>query len=95
MSKRLVKVAQELNVGTSTIVEFLTDKGFEIVNRPTSKVTEEMEALLVQEYSKSIAIKEQADSMTIGVRPGLKKEAPASEEVAEEATAEEEGEDKA
>ena len=81
MSKRLVKIAQELNVGTSTIVEFLTDKGFEIVNRPTSKVTAEMEALLVQEYSKSIAIKEQADSMTIGVRPGLKKEASAPEAI--------------
>ena len=81
MSKRLVKVAQELNVGTSTIVEFLTDKGFEIVNRPTSKVTEEMEALLIQKYSKSIAIKEQADSMTIGVRPGLKKEVPAPEAI--------------
>ncbi len=80
MSKRLVKVAQELNVGTSTIVEFLNEKGFEIVNRPTSKVTEEMHAALVQEYSKSIAIKEQADSMTIGLRPALKKDAPAHEE---------------
>ena len=75
MSKRLVKVAKELNVGTSTIVDFLTEKGLvDIVNRPTSLVTEEMEALLVQEYSKSIAIKEQADSMTIGLRPSLKKE---------------------
>ena len=48
MSKRLVKVAKELNVGTSTIVDFLTDKGFDIVNRPTTKVTEEMEALLIE-----------------------------------------------
>ena len=80
MSKRLVKVAQELNVGTSTIVEFLNEKGFEIVNRPTSKVTEEMHAVLVQEYSKSMAIKEQADSMTIGLRPALKKDAPSSDE---------------
>ena len=77
MSKRLVKVAQELNVGTNTIVEFLKDKGFEIDNKPTSKVTEEMEFQLVQEYSKSIAIKEQADSMTIGLRTPVKKETPA------------------
>ena len=76
MSKRLVKVAKELNVGTGTIVEFLRDNGFEIDNKPTSKITEEMEHLLVQEYSKSIAIKEQADSMVIGMRPGAKKEAP-------------------
>ena len=80
MSKRLVKVAQELNVGTNTIVEFLTDKGFEIDNRPTSKVTDEMEVLLVQKYSKSIAIKEKADSMTIGLRPSLKRESSAHEE---------------
>ena len=80
MSKRLVKVAKELNVGTSTIVEFLNENGFEIDNKPTSKVTEEMETLLQQEYSKSIAIKEQADSMTIGLRPPLNKEAAAAEE---------------
>jgi translation initiation factor IF-2 len=82
MSKRLVKVAQELNVGTNTIVEFLKDKGFELENKPTSKVSDEMETLLVQEYSKSIAIKEQADSMTIGLRPSLKKERESS--IAEE-----------
>lgn len=83
MSKRLVKVAKELNVGTSTIVDFLTDKGFEITNRPTSKVTPEMESLLVQQYSSAIAIKEQADQITIGVRPGMKKEEekPAEEPV--------------
>jgi translation initiation factor IF-2 len=74
MEKRLVKVAQELNVGTSTIVDYLNSHGFAIENKPTSKITEEMDALLHKEFSKSIAIKEQADSMTIGVRPILKKE---------------------
>ena len=34
MDKRLVKVAQELNVGTATIVEFLGAKGFHIENKP-------------------------------------------------------------
>ena len=80
MSKRLVKVAQELNIGTNTIVEFLKEKGVEIENRPTSKVTDEMEALLVEEYSKRIAIKEQTDSMTIGLRPSLKKDISVHEE---------------
>ncbi|HFA48571.1 MAG TPA: translation initiation factor IF-2 [Bacteroidetes bacterium] len=78
MSKRLVKVAKELNVGTSTIVDFLKENGFEIDSRPTSKVTEEMENLLHEKYSKSIAIKEQADSLLIGIRPSPKKE-PAPE----------------
>jgi len=74
MEKRLVKVAQELNVGTSTIVEYLNSHGFFVENKPTSKLTEEMEALLHLEYSKSIAIKEQADQLTIGMRQGAKKE---------------------
>ncbi len=74
MEKRLVKVAQELNVGTSTIVDYLNNKGFPIENKPTSKVTEEMELLLIKEFQKSIAIKEQADQLTIGVRPIQKKE---------------------
>lgn len=79
MEKRLVKIAQELNVGTSTIVEYLNSHGFSIENKPTSKVTEEMEAILHQEYSKSIAIKELADQLTIGMRTGGKKEPEAKQ----------------
>jgi len=74
MAKRLVKVAKELNVGTSTIVEHLLNSGFEIENRPTVKITEEMEAELLKEFSKSIAIKEQADLLVIGTRPATKKD---------------------
>ncbi len=76
MDKRLVKVAQELNVGTATIVEFLGSKGFHLENKPTSKVTEEMEAILLKEYQKDMAEKVKADAMTIGVRPALVKKEP-------------------
>jgi len=34
---RLVKIAKELNVGTSTIVDFLKGKGYEIENKPQQK----------------------------------------------------------
>ena len=83
MAKRLVKVAKELNVGTSTIVEFLKEEGFDIENKPTAKVTEEMEDALMKEFQKSIAIKEKADSLVIGNRPMTKKEggAPADDAV--------------
>ena len=74
MAKRLVQVAKELNVGTATIVEFLTNNGFEIENKPTAKISEEMEVKLLKEYQKSIAIKEKADSLVIGTRPATKKE---------------------
>ncbi len=77
MSKRLVKIAKELNVGTATIVEHLHKSGFEIENKPTAKVTEEMYSELLKEFSKSIAIKEKADQLVIGTRPQAKKETPA------------------
>ena len=41
MSKRLVKIAKELNVGTATIVEHLTKSGYDIDNKPTAKVSDE------------------------------------------------------
>lgn len=74
MAKRLVKVAKELNVGTQTIVEHLIESGFHIENKPTAKITDEMEAELLKEFQKSIAIKEKADQLVIGTRPVAKKE---------------------
>ncbi len=68
MTRRLVKVAKELNVGTTTIVEFLTSKGHELDNKPTSKVTEDMYNALLKEFSNSIAVKEKADKLVIGQR---------------------------
>jgi translation initiation factor IF-2 len=79
---KLIKIAKELNVGTSTIVEHLLDKGFEIENKPTAKISDEMHAELLKEFQKSIAIKEKADSLVIGNRlntPSTEKEPPASD----------------
>jgi len=72
MAKRLVKIAKELNVGTTTIVEYLNDNGFDIENKPTAKISDEMHNALLKEFSKSIAIKEQADQLVIGTRPATK-----------------------
>jgi len=69
MERRLVKIAKELNVGLSTIVEFLQNKGFDIDNKPTAKVSDEMYQELHKEFQKSIAIKEKADQLVIGTRP--------------------------
>jgi len=74
MSRRLVKIAKELNVGTSTIVEHLIAKGFEIDNKPTAKVSDEMYNELLSQFSNSIAEKEKADKLVIGTRPAVKKE---------------------
>jgi len=68
MAIRLVKIAKELNVGTSTIVDFLKGKGYEIDNKPTSKISEEMHEELLKEFSDSMAAKEKADQLVIGSR---------------------------
>lgn len=77
MSQRLVKIAKELNVGTSTIVEFLKSNGFEIDNKPTAHVTEEMHAKLLKEFSKSIEEKVKADKLILGGRSGHDDHPPA------------------
>ena len=77
MSQRLVKIAKELNVGTSTIVEFLKSNGFEIDNKPTAHVTEEMHAKLLKEFSKSIEEKVKADKLILGGRSGHDDHSPA------------------
>ncbi|MFK7806831.1 MAG: translation initiation factor IF-2 [Saprospiraceae bacterium] len=74
MAQRLVKVAKELNVGTTTIVEHLVKCGFELDNKPTAKVTDEMYAVLTKEFQTSADIKEKADQLIIGTRPGQKAE---------------------
>lgn len=74
MSKRLIKIAKELNVGTATIVEFLNENGFEIDNRPTAKVTDEMYTELLNEFQSSISVKEKADQLKIGQQKQTQKE---------------------
>jgi len=83
MDKRLVKVAKELNVGTATIVDHLTKKGFEVENKPTAKISEEMYNDLLKEFQGSIAVKEQADQLIIGNRPSHQKEGAGADETKE------------
>jgi len=66
MAKRLVKIAKELNVGVATIVEHLNENGFEIDNKPTAKVSDEMYDELLRAFESSISVKEQADKITLG-----------------------------
>jgi len=68
MERRLIKIAKELNVGTQTIVDHLNHNGFEVDNKPTAKITDDMYSLLLKEFQKSIVDKEMADQMIIGNR---------------------------
>ena len=64
--KRLVSVAKELNVGTSTLVDHLKSNGFDIDNKPTAKLTEDMYHLLLKDFQQEIAIKQKAEKIDIG-----------------------------
>ena len=65
MADKLIKIAKEFNVGTSTIVEYLNGKGFDIQNKPTSMVSDDMYTELLKEYSSSAEVKEKADKLVM------------------------------
>ncbi len=78
---RLVKVAKELNVGTNTIVDYLNDSGYEVANKPTSKISDEMYDALLKEFQASANVKEAADKLVIGNRTKEEEEIPVKKEV--------------
>jgi translation initiation factor IF-2 len=63
---RLSQVTKKLNVGVSTIAEFLSAKGFDIDNNPNSKVTIEQYNMLLKEFESSAIDKKEASGLTIG-----------------------------
>ncbi|MDA3904664.1 MAG: translation initiation factor IF-2 [Bacteroidales bacterium] len=54
---RLSKASKEFNVGLSTIVDFLSKKGFEIDPKPNTKLSPEMIELLMNEYQMERKVK--------------------------------------
>ncbi|MGK7389616.1 MAG: translation initiation factor IF-2, partial [Candidatus Cyclobacteriaceae bacterium M2_1C_046] len=63
---RLSQVARKLNVGRTTIVDFLSKKGFEVDSSPNSKVTPEQYNMLAKEFASSASEKREASGLTIG-----------------------------
>ncbi len=63
---RLNQASKKLNVGVSTIVDFLSNKGFELENKPTTKISQEEFDLLKQEFRQSMSDKEEASELKIG-----------------------------
>ena len=81
--KRLSKVARELNVGISTIVEFLGSQGKEVSSNPNTKIGEDLYMILLEEYQKEKFEKEKADNVVIDQPErkviSIKKEEPKKE----------------
>ena len=64
MKIRLNKVQKELNLGLSTIVEFLQKKGFDIKEDPNAVVPEDGYQMLIEEFSADKKARMQSDSFT-------------------------------
>lgn len=61
MAIRLNQVTKELNIGLMTIIDFLSNKGFNIEASINSKITTEQYELLRKEFSSDAVIKKIAD----------------------------------
>lgn len=66
---RLSKLARELNVGISTMVEFLKKKGYTLNPDPNSKVTPEEYDLLQKEFSTEKTIKKESEKLHLRTIP--------------------------
>jgi len=63
---RLSQVARKLNVATTTIAAYLSEKGFRIENKPNTKITLEQYKILAEEFADSAMDKEEAAELVIG-----------------------------
>ena len=87
MKIRLNKVQKELNLGLSTIVEYLQKKGFEIKEDPNAVVPEAGYEMLIEEFSADKKARIQSDNFTKERQNREKPKAmPASEEKVAEKT---------
>jgi translation initiation factor IF-2 len=62
---RLSKIARELNVGISTIVDFLHKKGVKIDSNPNEKITSEQVELLLKEFSTDLNAKKESEKLNL------------------------------
>lgn len=63
-AKRLSQVARELNVGISTIVEYLHKKGFEIDSSPNSKIESEQYDMLLTAFRSDKSAKMESEKIS-------------------------------
>jgi len=64
-SIRLMKAAKEFNIGRSTVVEFLTQAGFSIDNKPDPVLSGEMYHALMNEFAADKAAKKKSENVVL------------------------------
>ena len=84
MAVRLSKVLRELNVGLSTAVDFLQNKGLGTIDDPNTKITDEQYNALVNEFGKDDALSgKPVKPVAREWQKKAKEEAPAEKKVEE------------
>ena len=63
-TKRLSKVARELNVGISTIVDHLSSEGIDIEASPNTKIDEEHYSILLKEFQSDKNLSEEVSNQS-------------------------------
>jgi translation initiation factor IF-2 len=82
---RLLAAAKEFNIGKETLIEFLTNKEFDInASNPNTKLTEEMYFALQGEFAKDKLVKKKSDEISLpkGVNSEARKKIAELEEPA-------------
>ncbi|MDR2139283.1 MAG: translation initiation factor IF-2 [Tannerella sp.] len=69
MSIKIIKVTRDLNVGITTVVDFLRSKGFQVESNPNAKITDEHYTLLVKELGKDLSPAQQKQLLNKLVSP--------------------------
>lgn len=62
---RLNKVAREFNVGVSTLVDFLKNKGNDVDTNPNTKISDEQYKILAKEFSSDINLKQESKKLDL------------------------------
>ena len=88
--RRLSKVAREFNVGLSTIVELLHNKGSKISSDPNAKLTDEEYAIVANAFSTDSKVKK--ESSVINLKETRKKKSTVHLDEAGNVATEEDGE---
>jgi hypothetical protein len=82
MSKRLSKIAKELNIGISTIAEFLNSNGYNCEENPNEKLSEEIFDFLKNNISGYVIDKQKSYNVSKSqAKPAKKQETQTTEQV--------------
>lgn len=83
MPVKLNKVIKDLNVGLSTVVDFLSKKGHEVESNPNARVSDEQYDLLVKEFGDGIVLQKEKKIVKPAVSEAFPKEKQKLQEVEE------------